>query len=143
MDYGIYYIDNSLENWQPYNTNLPNVIINELDINNETNTLYAASYGRGLWASPLVEDVLAIKHFIDPTKVVGYPNPVENIFTINLPVTTNVDVRVFDTQGKLVQFQRNIENTNTIIINTQLFNKGVYYVRLETDLGEITKKFIK
>src|SRR5690606_5303578 len=34
MDYGIYYIDNTFTDWQPYSNLLPNVIINELDINN-------------------------------------------------------------------------------------------------------------
>lgn len=59
MESGIYYIDHTLSDWQEYNTNLPNVIINELEINSETKTLYAGTYGRGLWSSPMVEPALA------------------------------------------------------------------------------------
>ena len=143
MNYGIYYIDNSMDDWQPYSTNLPNVIINELDVNTQTNTLYAASYGRGLWASDLVEDVLATENFIDISAVTIFPNPAKNKINITLPKTTNVDVRVFDTQGKLVQFHRNLENISTININTEMLMPGVYFVRLETTQGDITKKFIK
>ena len=58
MDYGIFYIDNTLDEWQPYSTNLPNVIINELEINSADGKIYAGTYGRGLWASPYVPHLL-------------------------------------------------------------------------------------
>lgn len=143
MNYGIYYIDNMTDNWLPYSTNLPNVIINELAINNETNTLYAASYGRGLWASPLVEDLLGNQDFIDSNTVIVYPNPATNFLNVTLPLTTNVAVRLFDTQGKLLQYRRNLENVSTITINTETLAPGIYFVRLETANGKITKKFMK
>ena len=47
MDYGIFYIDNTFNEWQPYSTNLPNVIINELEINSADGKIYAGTYGRG------------------------------------------------------------------------------------------------
>ena len=64
MDYGIYYIDNTFANWQPFSNNLPNVIINELEINTVDGNIYAGSYGRGLWASPKV-----IADSIDPVAI--------------------------------------------------------------------------
>jgi hypothetical protein len=143
MNYGIYYIDNKLEDWQPYSTNLPNVIINELDINNETNMLYAASYGRGLWASALVEDNLGTENFIDRAAVILYPNPVKNELNITLPISSDMDVRVFDTQGKLLQFYRDLESVSTLTINTEILKPGIYFIRLETSQGDVTKKFIK
>ena len=73
MNYGIYYIDNTFTEWQPYSNNLPNVQIAELDINNTTNMLYAASYGRGLWVSPLVDDVLSVSDRFSESKVKIYP----------------------------------------------------------------------
>lgn len=50
MNYGIYYIDNTFSEWQPFITNLPNVIVNELEINQEDGKIYAGTYGRGLWS---------------------------------------------------------------------------------------------
>ncbi len=48
-DLGVYYIDNTLTQWMPYNNGLPNVIIDELEIHYGSNKLRAATYGRGLW----------------------------------------------------------------------------------------------
>jgi photosystem II stability/assembly factor-like uncharacterized protein len=57
---GIYF-KKGTDNWVSYNTNLPNVRVSELEIyydyNNINNCkLRAATYGRGLWESPLYFD---------------------------------------------------------------------------------------
>ena len=52
-DVGIYYKDNTMSDWILFNNNLPNVIINELEINYCTGEITAATYGRGLWKSNL------------------------------------------------------------------------------------------
>jgi photosystem II stability/assembly factor-like uncharacterized protein len=49
MNYGIYYLRANETIWTPYNTELPNVQVNELEINTADNKLYVATYGRGLW----------------------------------------------------------------------------------------------
>jgi hypothetical protein len=54
---GVYYKDGDAD-WVAYNSGLPNVRIGELEIyynaqKPETCCLYAASYGRGLWKSPI------------------------------------------------------------------------------------------
>ncbi len=56
-DVGIYLKTGSL-NWVSYNTNLPNVVVNDLDIYYDSSTpanskLYAGTSGRGVWSSPL------------------------------------------------------------------------------------------
>ena len=50
-DVGVYYKDSSLSNWQPFSQDLPNVIVNELEINYAAQKIRAATYGRGLWES--------------------------------------------------------------------------------------------
>ena len=52
-DVGVYYKDNNLSTWQPYMTNLPNVMVYELEIHYGVNKLRAATYGRGIWESDL------------------------------------------------------------------------------------------
>lgn len=52
-DAGVYYINDSLTDWVPYKFGLPNVIIDQLEINYSTNTIRAATYGRGAWQAPL------------------------------------------------------------------------------------------
>lgn len=51
---GIYQKAMSATTWQLYNTNLPNVVVKEMDINYGSNTLKAATWGRGLWEYALV-----------------------------------------------------------------------------------------
>ncbi len=51
---GIYQKALSGNTWQLYNTNLPNVVVKEMDINYASNTLKAATWGRGLWEYTLV-----------------------------------------------------------------------------------------
>jgi hypothetical protein len=53
MDAGVFYRDNSMSDWSLFNSDLPNVEIFELEIKYNTNKILAATYGRGLWESPL------------------------------------------------------------------------------------------
>ena len=57
MDAGVYYRDNTMSDWVLYSTGIPNVEITELEIHYNAleckSTLYAATYGQGLWKSDL------------------------------------------------------------------------------------------
>ncbi len=52
-DFGVYYTNNELTEWQRVGTALPNVSITGLEINLINNTLRAGTYGRGVWEMPL------------------------------------------------------------------------------------------
>ncbi|MBK9400361.1 MAG: T9SS type A sorting domain-containing protein [Bacteroidetes bacterium] len=52
-DFGVFYRDATLPDWIPYNTGLPNVIVNHLDIQYSVMKLRAGTYGRGLWETDL------------------------------------------------------------------------------------------
>ena len=52
-DFGVYYRDATMADWIPYNTDLPNVIVYELEINDNIQKLRACTYGRGIWESDL------------------------------------------------------------------------------------------
>lgn len=46
---GVYYRDDSMSSWQPFDVNLPNVSVTDLEVNLEDAKLVAATYGRGIW----------------------------------------------------------------------------------------------
>lgn len=46
---GVYYFDKLSETWIKYNDSLPNVPVNYLKINYQTNKLIASTLGRGIW----------------------------------------------------------------------------------------------
>ncbi len=46
---GVYYIDDTMAAWEPFDTNLPNVPVRDLEINLDDSKIIAATYGRGVW----------------------------------------------------------------------------------------------
>ncbi len=53
-DIGVYYRDNTLTDWIEYRDGLPNVKVNDLDIQFNTGVIRAATWGRGCWEAPLL-----------------------------------------------------------------------------------------
>ncbi len=52
-DLGVYYRDVNTGDWIPFQNGLPNVPVSDLEINEVSGVIRAASYGRGLWSSAL------------------------------------------------------------------------------------------
>jgi photosystem II stability/assembly factor-like uncharacterized protein len=57
-DLGVFYMDATMNDWVSYNTGLPNVVIDQLEINYPTSKIRAATYGRGIWESDLQTSTL-------------------------------------------------------------------------------------
>jgi hypothetical protein len=71
-----------------------------------------------------------------------YPNPTEGMLTIeSKEMPGNWTVKVFDALGKLVQTGK-LENKNGTIDLMEL-HPGMYFLKMETEEGTITKKIIK
>jgi photosystem II stability/assembly factor-like uncharacterized protein len=85
---GVYYRNATMNDWQAYNTNLPNVIVDSLEIDYNSKKIRAGTYGRGLWESLLAGATAPV------SGVVG------NVST-RLPVGTgdNVLIEGFIVQG--------------------------------------------
>jgi hypothetical protein len=142
MNYGVYYIDNTTSNsWQPFSNNLPNVIINELEINATTNQLYAATYGRGLWRSDIYDASLSTTDF-ELNAISMYPNPTSKEVMLSWNRNDDVSIRVFNSIGKLVYYTKNRNLTNTLSIDVSKYASGLYFVKINNLNGFVTKKLI-
>lgn len=53
VDDGVYYRNATMDQWEPFKENLPNVNVRDLEINYKSNNIKAGTFGRGLWESPL------------------------------------------------------------------------------------------
>jgi len=53
-DVGIFKSTDEDPTWYPFNQNLPEKIVTDLEINPKFNTVVAATFGRGLWKSPIL-----------------------------------------------------------------------------------------
>ena len=70
-DIGVYYYDNNISQWTDFNNQLPNVIVNDLEINVTNGVIRAGSYGRGVWESgsynqTTVSDDAGISSIVSP-----------------------------------------------------------------------------
>jgi photosystem II stability/assembly factor-like uncharacterized protein len=54
-DIGVWYRDLTTTDWQDFNNGLPNVVIDELEIQYGSGKIRAATYGRGIWQSDLIQ----------------------------------------------------------------------------------------
>jgi len=59
-DFGVFYKNNTMNDWTPFDAGLPHVIVDELEIQYTTSKLRAATYGRGLWESDLTTSSLLL-----------------------------------------------------------------------------------
>lgn len=71
---GVYYKDDTMTTWQPFDTNLPNVSVSDLEINLEDAKIIAATYGRGIWQSDIPVQIPATD-----VKFISVNNPTLNI----------------------------------------------------------------
>lgn len=143
MNYGVYYIDdNSGNSWQPFSNGLPNVYISELEINEAEGKLYAATYGRGLWRTNInATPSLSVNELgFDDLEI--YPNPAKTKISLKWDNQENVSIRVYNTLGKLMFYNKKINLFNGLDIDVSSYNSGMYYIRLSSPKGELTKKLI-
>lgn len=147
MDAGAYYRDTLLHSWVSYNTGLPNVIVNDLEIFYPTNTLLAATYGRGAWSSPTyVNSTYAAINTV--TNSNGsfnvYPNPSQGNMTLAGDMTKPGEyaLSVYNMLGQTVYSSTiAISGHYTSQLNLSDYGKGVYLIRL-TGQGQTMEKKI-
>ena len=76
--------------WTSFNTNLPNVTVSDLNIHEATNMLRAATFGRGIWKTPLSADDC-------PSTLEITANPASGAFNAAQTITTSGTVEVTGT----------------------------------------------
>jgi len=84
---GVYYRDDSMTSWQPFDVNLPNVSVTDLEINLDDAKLIAATYGRGIWQTDIPVQLPS-----DDIKFLSIKNPTADI-NCGSTVTPKVEVK--------------------------------------------------
>lgn len=139
---GVYYYDDIAASWSPFDTGLPNVKVTDLEINYIDNNITAATYGRGVWRSPL-PTILASAEF-EYDNFVIYPNPSTDIFNVKIGDMQPQNIEVTDISGKILFSKKDFDNSGgEIQINLSNVAKGVYFIKLATDKKSVVKKIVK
>ncbi|WP_196893120.1 T9SS type A sorting domain-containing protein [Aureivirga marina] len=143
MNYGIYMINDNLEEWVPFNNNLPNVRITELEINYVNQNIYVSTYGRGVWRSALYSPNIGIENhkFLEDIKI--YPNPAKDKINIQWNENSNVSIRLFDQQGRIIKYIKDTPINQALEIDLSNYTNGIYFVRINSDKGVRTEKIVK
>lgn len=100
-------------------------------------------WGRALSGSELntiyTGGTLNSANFESNKNMILYPNPVKDILQIKILESTNItNCELFDISGKIIKVQ--IFNNS---IDVSQIQKGMYLIKLETNEGNFTEKFIK
>lgn len=139
---GVWRYDNTVNDWAPFDENLPNVVVRDLDINTEDNMITAATYGRGIWQSAIASEPLSVDSYSLITFQVG-PNPSNGRFELQWTNSTNTGFTVYDITGKQIIKVATIPNG---VFNHSLdmssFAKGMYILKATMDGTTVTKKLI-
>jgi photosystem II stability/assembly factor-like uncharacterized protein len=126
-DVGVYYKNNTMTDWIPFNDGLPNVIVKELEIHYDAGSISAATFGRGVWESPL--NTLSTNVYAnEKINFKIYPNPAQD----KIMITTsqqNINITIFTVTG------RKIIETTEKTINTSNLAKGCYIIEIRNKNG--------
>ena len=69
------------------------------------------------------------------------PNPSTGIFKLNWKLNTQVTIKIYDTLGKLVFYEKNRDLSQNSEIQLEA-TQGLYFLKVNTLNREITKKLI-
>ena len=143
MNYGVFFIDNTREEWVAFTNQLPNVIINELEINEKEERLYAGTYGRGLWSSPIVGATSSVENPEFVTSLEVYPNPAQSQITVAMdkPHPAGSTLRLYNASGQPVRHYEGIRSSQ-LQIGLNALSPGTYYLQVINPEGMIVKKLI-
>lgn len=145
MDVGIYYTDSTMSDWVLYNNNLPNVIIDDLEISYSTNKIKAATFGRGLWETPMWTSPNSIEeHSKDVETLSFFPSPTTGIVNFNIPLSAvRANIIVYNAIGATIISKEINLNSNTYQLDVSDQAEGTYFVNLTIKGTKYIGKFVK
>ncbi len=131
MDVGVYTRDKNQSSWQLFSNNLPNVVVNDLEIHYGAGKLRAATYGRGAWETD-IEGVASsiVPHDASLPSLTLFPNPSAGTSTLELSERPGKEVRieVRDAVGRTVKTLQGDPNRTRYTIDLSGLSNGTYIV---------------
>ncbi len=138
-DLGVYYTNDSMNTWLPFNTGLPNTVITDLEFQYSAGVLRASTYGRGIWQTVVIDSlpVQAVRSNTQPVAMF-FPNPANEQTTL---VTeqfegSSINLKLMDTQGRTVWLSSR-PYASHLQIDVSSLSAGVYF--LEANNGSKRK----
>ncbi len=140
-DVAVFYKDTTMADWALYNTNLPAVHVEDLQINYSTNVLWAATYGRGIWTTTKADHTVALStpELARTNTLTVYPNPAST--QINIRASEQIkSVEISNILGQTIDSQHPTGNRQMVTVSVSGLPGGVYFVKVN---GNEVRKFVK
>ncbi len=143
-DFGMYSTVNGGKNWVK-EMGIPNVVIYKIYSHPRDGSIYIFTHGRGVFKSQFKNFIVSVKHINgEESKIkVGINNPVEDILNIKLEtkdLSFNTIAYVYNSSGKMVE---SFSVTEGQKYDVSRLGHGVYILRVISDNGSSTQKFLK
>ncbi len=140
-DFGMFYTDDGGEIWQSMGSEMPICPVFDIELHHEARKLVAGTHGRSMYSFDI--SLSGINEDSDKpvsSYILGqnYPNPfnAETIIPIELQSNAQVELNVYDVNGRLV---RNLidgalkAGLHNVTFDASEISSGTYFVKLNTD----------
>ncbi len=147
MDVGVFYYNDTSSSWVLYATDLPNVIVSELELDESNQQIVAATFGRGLWGVSLRDDVSVHNDPGSPGHwtMAVVPNPNTGDFAVDFrgQSVTPIQIEVIDVMGRIVHKEsaQPFATQMSVQLQTQL-SAGAYFVRAGNQDIRLARRFV-
>jgi photosystem II stability/assembly factor-like uncharacterized protein len=144
MDVGVWYRNDTMSAWQLYATDLPNVVVSDLEVHVATQRLYAATFGRGLWRADLRDATGAAVAPGTRLQLQLFPNPSDGLFRVAIEgaEAAQATLAIVNTLGVVVHRQDLTLNAGGQLLDLQQHSAGIYYLDVQVDGQHLTRKFV-
>ncbi len=140
----VYYTNDDMSSWQLFSSGLPHSQIMDIKVNNAENHVLIATYGRGVWRSPVDGESLEVEDIAESSSPVYiYPNPAQDFVKLSVTIEETVEAQILSLDGKLIQTQNFEAITTDTQIDVSGLAQGIYIIQLTSPTHLITKKIIK
>lgn len=139
-DIGVLASGNGGALWEPLNSGMPTVVVNDLHIQESSQYLYAATYGRSMYKFDLSQVVLGNDSLELEKAFVMYPNPADDQLNIQIARGNIGAIQIFDMNGRL-QYSEKLEMAFTAL-NVSHLASGVYFVKVHSENTASTQKLL-
>ncbi|MDC7999647.1 T9SS type A sorting domain-containing protein [Aequorivita todarodis] len=141
-DVGVLASNDEGVNWNVLGENMPSAVVSDLFIHENSQFLFAATYGRSTYKIDISGNILDTDENLFASEVKVFPNPASEMVTISLKnASEKASLLVYDVMGKMVK-QLNFQNNKEIRFSVESLQAGVYYLKISDKTKQTTKKLI-
>lgn len=145
-DLNVWFSINDGESWDILGNGLPQTIIMDLKLHEPTQTLYAGTFGRGMFSfDNVVNFCLGVgDNELSASSIILHPNPATSEFTISQTLSSEGSIQLFDISGKKIRelFRGDFGAHKNIRVRTDGIVSGVYLVKVRVGNQFVAKRLV-